>query len=70
MSGGSKKPDLPGAQAPAARPETIEEVDEAKRKVRTRATRRTGRQSQVFAGQLQNRRILENEQLKQILGPS
>lgn len=68
MSGGGKKPKLPGIPAPAARPETQIEVDEAKRRVRKGARSATGRQSQIFAGQLQTRRILDNERLKQVLG--
>lgn len=63
---GGGKPDLPKKQAPAARIETTQEADIAKGKVRKRARKATGRQSQIFAGQLTRR--VENQQLNQILG--
>lgn len=64
MSGksGGSRPALPPAPAPEARLEAPLEVDEAKRKVKRRDT---GRQSQIFAGQLNSAR---NNELNQILG--
>jgi hypothetical protein len=59
-------PQLPAKQAPAARIETTVEADEAKKKVRRRAQRATGRDSQILAGQLTQTR--NDNQLKQILG--
>jgi len=64
---GGGGPDLPAKQAPAARVETRREADIAKQKVRKKARSATGRQSQILAGQLNQRRAADTE-LARILG--
>jgi hypothetical protein len=66
MTSSPDKPDPIPIQAPAARPETTVEVDEAKKKVAKRARRAMGRESTILAGQLTQRR--RDNELKQILG--
>jgi len=63
--GGGGRPKLPAEPPPAARIETPEEVEEAKKKVGRRAGV-GGRESTRFAGQLMARR--QANDLKQVLG--